>query len=96
MLESVLETKVIKYAKSKKCICYKFVSPGRRGVPDRIIIAPSGKVGFIELKQKGCKPSVMQQLEISRINSTGVPVIWTSNERAAVAFIDALIKLDGL
>lgn len=30
--------------------CYKFVSPGRIGVPDRIVILPGGEVVWVEVK----------------------------------------------
>ncbi|WP_312506922.1 VRR-NUC domain-containing protein [Lysinibacillus sp.] len=30
--------------------CLKFVSPGNKGVPDRLLILPGGKVIFAELK----------------------------------------------
>ncbi len=31
-------------------LCLKFVSPGNKGVPDRLLILPEGKVIFAELK----------------------------------------------
>lgn len=40
--------------------CLKFVSPGFPGVPDRIVIAPDGRVFFIEFKAPGQKPRRMQ------------------------------------
>lgn len=33
--------------------CWKWVSPGRRGVPDRIVLLPGGRVLFVELKAPG-------------------------------------------
>lgn len=77
----------------KKCFCYKFVSPGRKGVPDRMVITPTGQVGFIELKRKGEKPSALQQREISRMVRMQTPAIWCDNLEDAIIFIDDLIKL---
>lgn len=31
---------------------FKWVAPGTRGVPDRIIIMPEGKTYFVEMKQE--------------------------------------------
>lgn len=39
----------------------KFVSPGTRGVPDRLLIFP-GKVMFIEVKRPGQKSRKLQEL----------------------------------
>jgi hypothetical protein len=41
-LEKVIEKTVCKYAESKGCVQFKFVSVNNRGVPDRIIITPVG------------------------------------------------------
>lgn len=50
---------------------YKWVSPGNNGVPDRIIIFPSGKIIFVELKAPGKVPTAYQKLvhrELKRLN----------------------------
>ena len=39
---------------------YKFISPGNRGVPDRLVCLPKGKIIFVELKDKGKKPTSKQ------------------------------------
>jgi hypothetical protein len=45
---TVLSLTVCKYAESKGCVQFKFVSVNNRGVPDRIIITPVGEVLFVE------------------------------------------------
>lgn len=68
MKESDIENKVCEYARQKYgAIPYKFTSPARRSVPDRIIIFPSGKVIFIEFKAAGKQPTEGQQREIARL-----------------------------
>ena len=66
-LEKVIEKTVCKYAESKGCIQYKFVSVNNRGVPDRIIITPSGEVLFVEFKRKGKKLTPLQEVHRRRI-----------------------------
>lgn len=42
--------------------CYKWVSPGCSGVPDRIVILPGGKIFFVELKSEGRKSTMLQKI----------------------------------
>jgi len=74
-LEKDIEKTVCDYAKSLGCLCYKFTSPSRRSVPDRLFILPGGKgVFFIEFKRKGAKPTKGQEIEIAKIRAKGVQV----------------------
>jgi hypothetical protein len=63
--ESVIESKVCAHAKDRGFLVYKFTSPNRRSVPDRMFITPGrGYVFFIEFKSKGNKPTKAQFDEI--------------------------------
>ena len=50
MRESSIESYLVRKVKEHGALCYKFVSPGNPGVPDRIIITPTGKTVYVELK----------------------------------------------
>ena len=52
-------------------IAYKFVSPGRVGVPDRIVVMPSGVTVFVEMKAPGKKPEPHQEREHERLRKLG-------------------------
>lgn len=43
MKESTLEKYLVKEISKLNGLCLKWVAPGTRGVPDRIIIMPEGK-----------------------------------------------------
>lgn len=73
-LEKVIERTVCKRAESLGCLQYKFVSPQRRSVPDRLFITPNGEVFFAEFKRKGQKPTPAQIVEIDKIKRQGVSV----------------------
>lgn len=60
-------------------IAWKFVSPGTAGVPDRIVLLPGGKTGFIELKAPGKKPRPLQERRMSQIKELGIPVFVIDN-----------------
>jgi len=75
LLEKDIEKKVCDHAKSLGCLVYKFTSPSKRSVPDRLFIMPEGKgVFFIEFKRKGVKPTPAQEVEINKIINMGIPV----------------------
>ena len=50
MLEKDIERRLVEGVKKLGGLCYKFVSPGTQGVPDRLIITAQGRVIFAELK----------------------------------------------
>lgn len=53
MLEKELEKKLVLEVKARRGLCMKWVCPGNRGVPDRIVLMPGGRVYFIEMKRPG-------------------------------------------
>lgn len=56
-------------------LCFKWVSPNNRGIPDRICVFPSSKIAFVECKSEGCKMSKIQLVIKSRLlTKCGVPV----------------------
>ena len=67
ILEKKIEEKLRKRMKSIGGRCYKFVSPGNNGVPDRICVFPSGQIVFVELKTKGGRFSEVQKVQQKRL-----------------------------
>ena len=55
MLEKSVEQALVNEVRNRGGRCLKWVSPGRRGVPDRICLFPGGVVVFVETKQPGKK-----------------------------------------
>lgn len=55
-------------------LCEKFVSPGKRGVPDRIITWPCGMIHFIETKAPGKKPDPCQDRDHAERRKRGAHV----------------------
>lgn len=74
--ESKLEQRLVKRAKEKGALIYKFLS-SVSGVPDRLIIH-NGKVFFVELKAKGGRLSPIQRYTFKQFQKQGfeVFVIW--------------------
>ena len=53
MREKTIEQKLIKAVKNAGGIAPKMVSPGFDGMPDRMVLLPKGKIGFVEVKVPG-------------------------------------------
>lgn len=70
-------------------ITYKFTSPGRKGVADRIACLPDGSTWFVELKTKGGRLSPLQKMfaaDMAALNQK-YACLWTKeqvNEFAAI------------
>lgn len=90
-LEKEIEKKICDYAKSKGCYVRKFVSPNNRSVPDRLIIAPGGAVGFLEIKRGGCKPTKAQTLELELLTKVGATVGWCDNVEDGKLWVNGLL-----
>lgn len=62
--------------------CYKFVSPGYDGMPDRIAVY-MGCVIFIETKRPGKKPRKLQEIRLHELQCQGVNTAVVSTKEEA-------------
>jgi hypothetical protein len=91
MLEKDIEKKVCDYAKTKNVLAYKFTSPARAAVPDRLFIAPDGSMWFIEFKREGQKPTDAQEREHDRLRRHKVNVFVVDNVDSGKTVIDMMV-----
>ena len=75
MREKEIEEKFRDAVKRAGGKAYKFVSPGNDGVPDRLVILPEGRIGFVEVKAPGRKPTALQKARIHELESLGCQVL---------------------
>lgn len=90
MLEKEIEAKVCDYAKLKNVLAYKFTSPARMAVPDRMFISPSGRIWFCEFKRKGMKPTEAQAREHLRLQQHKVSVFVIDDVEQGKLMIDLM------
>lgn len=74
MLEKEVERELVKGVKSLGGLCWKFTSPSTNGVPDRVVMLPKGKFGFVELKAPGKKLRPIQVKRNKQLKLLGVKV----------------------
>ena len=91
MLEKQIESKVCEYAKKKGLLTYKFTSPARAAVPDRLFVLKSGKIFFCEFKRGGQKPTPAQEREHQKLRDHGVMVFVIDNVSDGMAMIDLMV-----
>ena len=72
--ESGIEKRLIKEVKKIGGKAKKFVSPGSSGEPDRIVLLPTGKLIFVELKAPGEKPKPLQEYRAKEYRALGFDV----------------------
>lgn len=82
MKESKIEAHLKKEIAKINGLCLKWVAPGTRGVPDRIIIMPKGKTYFIEMKQEKGKLHPLQKYVHKQFATRGhsVYVLWSKQD----------------
>ena len=72
--EREVEAELVRRVQAAGGQAYKFTSPGRRGVPDRVVLLPGRAPEFVELKRKGQKAKPHQLREHERMRAAGAAV----------------------
>ncbi|BEM41620.1 MAG: VRR-NUC domain-containing protein [Serratia nevei] len=73
--ESTIERHLVAQVKAVGGTAYKFTSPGRRSVPDRLVLLPGGRVVFVECKAPGEQPRPDQVREHEKLRKLGFKVV---------------------
>lgn len=91
-LEKSIENVLRKAVEAEGGLCLKWVCPGHRGVPDRMILFPGGIIAFVELKRPGAKVKAggLQEWWREKIQSFGFPCYEISRKYQAVALVKRL------
>lgn len=90
MREREIERKLVSAVKSRGGICPKFVSPGFDGMPDRVVLLPHGKFGFVEVKRPGEKPRPLQIARHRLLRKLGFLVFVLDEEEQIGGMIDEI------
>lgn len=85
--EKVIEDYLLTTCRERGLLCLKLVSPGRAGVPDRIVVAPGGTV-FVEVKRPGGRLRRLQQVTVAKLRRAGGEVHVVDDK----ASVDKLVR----
>ena len=92
MTEKEVEQMLVKEVKRRKGRAYKFISPGINGVPDRLVLMPGGKLGFVEVKAPGKKMRPLQIKRKGELESLGFLVYCLDDPRQIGGILDGIEK----
>ncbi|MCH4171914.1 MAG: VRR-NUC domain-containing protein [Lactobacillus sp.] len=92
-LERTVESYLIDQVKKRGGLTYKWVAPGIRGVPDRIVLV-YGQCVFFELKQAHGNLRRNQEYQINKIRKQGQEVYVCYNKSEVDTALDEV--LDGV
>ena len=74
MREKQIEQKLVKAVKAEGGMCLKLVSPGTDGMPDRLVMLPKARIGFVEVKAPGKGPRPLQVKRLGQLRDLGFHV----------------------
>lgn len=90
MREKEVEKKLVQAVKQRGGICPKWVSPGFDGMPDRMVLLPKGKIGFVEVKAPGEKPRPLQKARHGMLQRLGFQKRRKYTQKNRNPFLDFL------
>jgi hypothetical protein len=88
--EVSIERRLVAAAKKMGGICAKWVSPGWDGVPDRIVLLPGSKIGFVELKAPGKPMRPLQKKRKHQLEALGFSVFKIDRPEQVKEVLDAI------
>lgn len=91
MTEAQIEAKLVRMVRIRGGEAYKFTSPGEAGVPDRIIVAPGGKVVFVELKTHFGRLAGLQRVHLDRLRALGMDARVVRGWEEARALVEEVL-----
>ena len=92
MREYVVENEFVKAVKAAGGVAYKLTSQTANGLPDRLVLFPSGKTIFVELKAPGKMMRPLQRKRRYQLMKLGFPVLCIDRVQQIRPCIDAILS----
>ena len=93
--EKTIEQKLVRAVKGRGGVCPKLTSPGFDGMPDRLVLLPHGKAGFVEVKAPGEKPRPIQESRHRLLRRLGFKVYVLDCAEDIPRILDGIGGKDG-
>jgi len=92
ILEKDIERHLVRRVAARGGVAYKWVSPGRVGVADRIVMLPGGRVWFVELKTVKGRLSPLQKIFAADMARMGMNYLVLKSKEEVDQWILGRIK----
>ena len=93
--EAALERHLLSFVRNKGGLAVKLQGPGNEGMPDRLVVTPGGRMGFLELKRKGELPRPLQLHKMNELAARGCVVGWADDRESVERFVNVLMGNEG-
>ena len=90
MREKIIEQHLVKAVKNSGGIAPKLVCPGFDGMPDRLVLLPRGKIGFVEVKAPGKEPRPLQVARHGLLRRLGFKVYVLDSPADIAGMLDEI------
>ena len=90
--ESAVERRLARGVRAAGGLCWKFVSPGMSGVPDRIVVTRKGEVWFVELKADDGRLSDRQYFILQQLRERGANAVVLIGRDDVDRFLEMMAK----
>ena len=90
MREKEIERALSTEARRRGGLAVKLVTPTLDGMPDRLVLMPDGKVGFVEVKVPGQRPRALQLARHRMLRNLGVQVFVLDDKTQIGGMLDAI------
>ena len=88
--EKFIERKLVEAVRAVGGIAPKLVSPGLDGMPDRLVLLPKGRMGFVEVKAPGKKPRPLQTARLELLKRLGFKAYVLDGEEQIEGIVDEI------
>src|SRR5699024_7689008 len=88
--EDSIEFKLSEADRNMKRLSSKLPSLGVGGLPDRLVLLPNGKIGFVEVKASGKKLRPLQQKRKRQLESLGFIVFCLDDPESIGGMLDEI------
>lgn len=85
-LESAVEARLIRGVMASGALTYK-LAPTTAGVPDRLVVWPTGRVDFVEVKAEGGRLSSIQKVRIRDLTANAANVFVVTGAAEVDAYL---------